>query len=72
MNFTCQKRANRKVKHKAHVNKIITFNRTRTICHFQKYEVMTMSSMWSAKKHENTIYKATKHIKHTFFIPDYY
>ena len=48
------------------------FNRTRTICHIQKYEVMTMSSRWSAKKHENTIYKATKHIKPTFFIPDYY
>ena len=40
-------------------------------CEFQKYEVMTMSVVGSQpKKYANTIYKATKHIEHTFLISD--
>ena len=42
-------------------------------CEFQKYEVMTMAVVGGhPKKHANTSYKATKHIKRTFLIPDYY
>ena len=42
-------------------------------CEFQKCEVMTMSVVsGQPKKHANTSYKATKHIKCTFLISDYY
>ena len=69
MNFTWQKRANRKVKHKAHVNKIITFNRTRTICHFQKYEVMTMSVVGGQPKNMKIPFiKQQKHQTHVFHL----
>ena len=45
MNFTWQKRANRKVKYKARVNKIITFNRTRTIYNGNRTEWSPIRSL---------------------------